>query len=85
MTFKSPLRPATLLGLTLATVLAGGCQSMSRTSGTSDASSPGSTMGNTGSTGPTTTRRSGMGADDMPPANPATSTDQSGLGGDAGM
>ena len=86
MTFNPHFRPAAVLGLTFAAVLATGCQSMNRpsTSGSSDASS-GSTMGSSGSTSPTTTRRSGMGSGSWgAPANPATSTDQQYLGGDAG-
>jgi hypothetical protein len=76
MTFRLSIRPAAVLGLTLATVLAAGCQSMNRpaTTGSSDMST--GAMGNIGST--TISRRSSMDR----PANPATSTDQTYLGGD---
>jgi len=76
MTFKPFIRPATVLGLSVATLLAAGCQSMNRptTTGSSDMST--GTMGNIGST--TISRRGSMDR----PANPATSTDQTYLGGD---
>lgn len=59
MQFKPSIRPAALLGLTLAAALAAGCQSTTRASGMGASGTP-SQMSNSPSNGPRSTSSTGV-------------------------